>query len=108
MSDAIVVFMTASSVDEARRIADHVIEMSLAACVQILPEIQSVYKWNGTVQREKEVLMLAKTLATQFEAFEKAVREIHSYEVPEIVAVPMAGVSEPYLGWLLANVNAGS
>jgi len=106
MSDAILVFMTAASADEARRIADHVIELSLAACVQILPEIESIYRWKGKVQHEKEVLMLAKTTATQFDALEEAVRAIHSYEIPEIIGVPMASVSEPYLGWLLSNVSA--
>jgi periplasmic divalent cation tolerance protein len=104
MSDALVVFMTAANADEARRIANHLVEARLAACVQILPEIESVYQWKGAVQREKEVLILAKTTATQFDALEKAVRAIHSYETPEIVAVPMASVSEPYRKWLIESV----
>src|SRR5215813_6774949 len=105
MSDAIVVFMTASSVGEARRIADHLVEARLAACVQILPEIESIYRWDGEVQREKEVLILAKTSAEKFAELEKSVRAIHSYETPEIVAVRASDVSEPYWAWLTANVD---
>ena len=105
MSDAIVVFMTAPAADEARRIANELVERQLAACVQILPEIESVYRWNGEVQRDKEILILAKTTAAQFAALERAVREIHSYDTPEIVAVSMAQVSEPYRAWLADNVG---
>ena len=105
MSDAIVVFMTAATADEARRIANELVERQLAACVQILPEIESVYRWKDEVQREKEILILAKTTAAQFDGLEKAVRAIHSYETPEIVAVPMSQVSEPYRAWLSDNVR---
>ena len=106
MSDAIVVFMTSGNADEARRIANELVERQLAACVQILPEIESVYRWNGEVQRETEILVLAKTTAAQFDDLERAVREIHSYDTPEIVAVPMARVSEPYRAWLVENVGS--
>jgi periplasmic divalent cation tolerance protein len=105
MSDAIVVFMTAPKADEARRIAKELVERQLAACVQILPEIESVYRWNGEVQRDTEILILAKTTAAQFDDLERAVREMHSYDTPEIVAVPMAHVSEPYRAWLADNVG---
>lgn len=105
MSDAIVVFMTSANADEARRLANELVERQLAACVQILPEIESVYRWNGKVQRDTEILILAKTTAAQFEHLERAVREIHSYDTPEIVAVPMAHVSEPYRAWLVDNVG---
>ena len=106
MSDAIVVFLTAGSAAEAQRIANELVERQLAACVQVLPEIESVYRWKNEVQREKEVLMLAKTTAARFEELEKTVRELHSYETPEIVAVPIAAISEPYRAWLDANVKA--
>lgn len=105
MSDAIVVFMTSGNADEARRIANELVERQLAACVQILPEIESVYRWNGEVQRETELLLLAKTTAAQFDDLERLVREIHSYDTPEIVAVPMVHVSEPYRAWLADNVR---
>jgi len=105
MSEAIVVFMTAGSAEEARRIAQQLVETRLAACVQVLPEIESIYRWQGEVQREKEVLMLAKTSREQFDELEKSVRAIHSYDTPEIVAVPVSAVSEPYRTWLIENVG---
>jgi periplasmic divalent cation tolerance protein len=105
MTDAIVVFMTASNADEARRIAQHLVAARLAACVQILPEIESVYRWKGETQREKEVLLLAKTTQDKFDELERQVRALHSYETPEIVAVPISGMSEPYRAWLLENVS---
>ena|SRR5713226_7287270 len=99
-SEPIVVLMTAASRDEANRIAETLINARLAACVQILPEIQSVYVWNGEVQREKEVLLLAKTTSARFDDLEREVRAMHSYETPEIVALTIAAGSEPYLKWL--------
>lgn len=106
MSDAIVVFMTASGADEARRIAQQLVESQLAACVQLLPEIESIYRWNGEVQREKEVLILVKTTVDNFAELEQSVRARHSYETPEIVAVRISDVSEPYRTWLNENVRA--
>jgi periplasmic divalent cation tolerance protein len=105
MSDPIVVFMTAASIGEARRIADQLVETRLAACVQLISEMESVYRWQGEIQREKEVLMLAKTTADRFSQLEEAVREMHRYETPEIVAVPMSEVSEPYRAWLIESVG---
>ena len=106
MSEAIVVFMTAANAEEARRIAERLIETHLAACVQILPEIESVYRWRNEVQREKEVLLLAKTTDDRFDDLEKEVRGMHSYETPEIVAVPVNRISEPYRAWMLDAVDA--
>ena len=105
MTDAIIVFMTAANAAEARRIADHLVGQQLAACVQILPEMESVYRWQEKIEHEKELLLLAKTTAAQFDELEKAVRAIHSYETPEIVAVEMTAVSEPYRAWLANNVR---
>jgi len=68
--------------------------------VQILPEIESVYRWEGKVDRQSEVLLLAKSTRDKFEELDRQVRAIHSYDTPEIVAVPAAEVSEPYLKWL--------
>lgn len=104
----IVVFMTAANIDEARRIADHLVNEQLAACVQILTEIESVYRWTGEVQHDKEILILAKTTAGKFEKLESEVRALHSYETPEIVAVPVSGISTPYRDWLIANVSNAS
>jgi periplasmic divalent cation tolerance protein len=107
-AEAIVVMMTAASQDEASRIAEMLVDTRLAACVQILPEIESVYRWQGEVKREKEILLLAKTLRSRFAEIESKVRAMHSYETPEIVAVPVTSVSVPYLKWLLSEVRENS
>ena len=104
MSEAIVVFMTAANADEARRIADRLVETKLAACVQILPEIESIYRWKNEVQHDKEVLLLAKTTDGRFDGLEKEVRAMHSYETPEIVAVPASNISESYRAWLFDSL----
>jgi len=92
--------MTAASSDEASRIARMLVEKHLAACVQILPQMESVYRWRGEVQSEKEVLLLVKTTKTRFDELEAEVRAIHSYETPEIVALSVVAISNPYLTWL--------
>ena len=104
-SDAIVVFMTAPNGEEATRLADLLIGAHLAACVQILPEIESVYRWQGQIERQSEVLLIAKTTTAKFAELEREVRALHSYETPEIVAVPIVAGSSPYLDWLNASVE---
>ena len=99
--------MTAANREEAVRIAEMLVAACLAACVQVLPEIQSIYHWQGAVARESEVLLLAKTTSDRFNELDRAVREIHSYQTPEIVALAVTAVSEPYLKWLLASVASG-
>ena len=103
--DAIVVFMTAANGEEATRLADLLIGAHLAACVQILPEMESVYRWEGKIERQSEILLLAKTTRAKFADLEREVRALHSYETPEIVAVPIVAGSNPYLEWLFASVN---
>ena len=107
-SEPIVVLMTAASREEANQIAELLVSAQLAACVQILPEIESVYRWQGEVKREKEILLLAKTVASRFDELESRVRAMHSYETPEIIAVPVTDSSAPYLGWLLAELRENS
>ncbi len=102
-SAAIVVMITAGSREEAARLAEMLVGAHLAACVQILPEIESVYRWKGKVHRGPEVLLLAKTTAACFEVLEHEVRALHTYDTPEIVAVPVTSVSAPYLEWLTTN-----
>ena len=104
-SDAIVVFITAASDEEATRLAEILVKTDLAACVQILPSIQSVYRWKGKLERQSEVLLVAKTLRSRFEALDCELRAIHSYEVPEIVAVPLTAISQPYLDWLVDAIG---
>jgi periplasmic divalent cation tolerance protein len=103
--DAIVVLMTAGNNEEAARLADMLIGAHLAACVQILPEMESVYRWQGKIERQPEVLLLAKTSRSKFDELEREVRALHSYETPEIVALPIIAGSTPYLEWLNASLK---
>ena len=104
-ADPIVVFLTASSGEEATRLADLLVGAHLAACVQILPEMESVYRWQGKIERQSEILLIAKTSAAKFADLEREVRALHSYETPEIVAVPIIAGSTPYLEWLANSLN---
>jgi periplasmic divalent cation tolerance protein len=101
--EAIVVFISAADADEASRLAEMLVAQHLAACVQMLPEMESVYRWQGKTERQREVLLIAKTLRSRFAVLEKAVRASHSYATPEIVALPVIAGSLPYLEWLRAN-----
>ena len=100
--DAIVVFLTAANGEEATRLADMLVGAHLAACVQILPEMESVYRWQGKIERSSEVLLLVKTTRGKFDELEREVRALHSYETPEIIAVPVVVGSGPYLEWLIS------
>src|SRR6476660_1644029 len=102
----IAVFITAPDKDEASRLANMLVERNLAACVQILPAMQSVYRWQGKVERQDEVLLIAKTFTAKFAELEREVRAVHSYETPEILAVQLTALSEPYRQWLRASVDA--
>jgi periplasmic divalent cation tolerance protein len=99
-TDAIVVFMTAANGEEATRLAEMLVGAHLAACVQILPEMESVYRWQGKIERQSEILLLAKTTRAKFAELEREVRALHSYDTPEIIAVPVVDGSAPYLDWL--------
>ena len=101
----IAVFITASNKAEASRLAELLVERKLAACVQILPPMESVYRWQGKVESQAEVLLIAKTINSKFAELEREVRAVHSYETPEIVAVPLTALSEPYRQWLNASLT---
>src|SRR5262245_46191412 len=105
-SEPIVVIMTAADESEATRIAEMLVDRKLAACVQILPGMQSIYLWKGEVQRERELLLLAKTTRENFDELERQVRSVHSYETPEIIALPVSAASQPYLEWLMRSCEA--
>ena len=106
--DAIIVFMTASNGEEAARLADMLVGAHLAACVQILPEMESVYRWQGKIERQSEILLLAKTTRAKFAELEREVRALHSYDTPEIIAVSIEMGSAPYLDWLNKAIDARS
>jgi len=96
----IVVFITAPEEDEAERIAHALVEERLAGCVNIVKNIRSIYSWEGKIEDEGEVLMVVKTQEGLFDRLSKKVKELHSYTVPEIIALPIAHGSEEYLKWL--------
>lgn len=98
--EEITVFMTAPNEDEAAGIARALVEARLAACVNIVKNIRSVYSWQGKIEDDSEVLMIAKTRKGLFEALSEKVRELHSYEVPEVIALPVVAGSAEYLKWI--------
>ena len=100
MTDKIVVFSTCGDAAEADRLARHLVEERLAACVSILPALHSVYRWKEAIEEATEVLLLIKTSRERFEAVRQEIEKLHSYEVPEIVAVPIVAGSPNYLNWL--------
>ena len=100
MSAHLFVFITAGSVEEGRNIARTLVEERVAACVNIVSPIESVYRWQGKVQDDREVLLIAKTEAEMLEKLARRVKQLHSYQVPEIVALPIVAGSEDYLRWI--------
>jgi periplasmic divalent cation tolerance protein len=105
MTDKILVLSTAGSEEEARKIAHGLVERRLAACVNIVPRITSVYRWQGKVEEAEEYLLLVKTAAEKFGAVREAIAELHSFEVPECVAISIAEGSQAYLDWITESVK---
>ena len=101
----IVIFVTASNKEEAQKIADSLIKKKLAACVNIIDKIESVFWWEGKVSRGREVLLVIKSRKTNLNKIIKQVKAIHSYSVPEIIALPIAGGYKPYLEWINDSVR---
>ncbi len=101
----IAVYITASNEDEAAKIAKALVEAKLAACVNIIRNIRSIYSWQGKIEDDAEVLMIAKTQRRLFVALSAKVRELHSYTVPEIIALPIIEGTEDYLKWLRETVS---
>jgi periplasmic divalent cation tolerance protein len=104
-TEEIVIFITAPNEDEAVRIARSLVGARLAACVNIIKDIRSIYTWQGKVEDDSEVLMIAKTVKRLFAPLSAKVKEIHSYDVPEIIALPIMDGSEDYLKWIKASTG---
>lgn len=105
MTDKRIVLCTAGSEDEARKIAHHLVEQRLAACVNIVPRVESIYRWQGKVESSSEWLLLIKTTAERFPSVRDAIRELHSYELPECIAISIEDGSPGYLGWIDQSVK---
>lgn len=96
----IIIFVTASSVNEAREIGKTLVEERLVACCNIINPIESIFQWQGKINVENEALMICKTKEDLFKKVEDRVHKLHSYDVPEIIAVPIAHGSKNYLDWI--------
>jgi periplasmic divalent cation tolerance protein len=103
-----IVYMTAGNMDEASRIAKALVQRRLAACVNIIDGMRSVYEWEGTIQEEGEVVMIAKTHADCLPELEEAVKSIHSYDCPCIVGVAVCGGNNAFLDWVREQVGPAS
>jgi periplasmic divalent cation tolerance protein len=107
MTDKIAVLVTCGSMKEGRRIARALVERRLAACVNVLQApVESVYRWKGKVESAREVLLVIKTSRRRFGALQAEVRRLHSYDVPEIIALPVTNGSRDYLEWISESVRA--
>ena len=105
MNEMLMVFMTCDGRQQAEEIAQKLVEERLAACVNVVPGIRSCYVWEGKLSWSEELLLIAKTTSGAFDGLKKRVGELHSYEVPEIVAVPVEAVAEKYGEWVRGSVQ---
>lgn len=103
--EPMIVFVTCGSEEEAYRISKTLVEEHLAACVNLLSPVRSIYRWEGKIWDEKEWFLLIKTQKKHFEVIEKKIKSLHSYSVPEIIGLTIEKGYEPYLSWLLENTS---
>lgn len=104
-SALMMVMVTAPSLDVAEKVITTLVEERLAACGNIVPGVTSIYRWEGAVQRETEVLIILKTTRAAVEAMTGRVAELHPYDVPEVLALPIAAGLDAYASWVAANVH---
>jgi len=105
VTDKIVILVTAANRDEGREIARHLVESRLAACVNILPPVESVYRWQGEVAEEGEFLLIVKSTKALFAEIETEILKLHSYRIPEIICLPIDEGSRNYLQWIADSVK---
>ncbi|HXP08154.1 MAG TPA: divalent-cation tolerance protein CutA [Acidobacteriaceae bacterium] len=105
MADFQIVLSTCGDRETAERIAHRLVEQRLAACVNILPGVQSVYRWQGRVESASELLMLIKTKASLIQEVQWTIASLHSYDVPEFLVLPIFGGSEAYMAWLETSLD---
>jgi periplasmic divalent cation tolerance protein len=105
MTDKVIVLVTCGSAGEAKKVARAVVEQRLAACGNIVPRMHSIYRWKGKVESAGETLIIFKTSRRRFPALRRAVQRLHSYDTPEIVALPVAAGAQKYLAWLADSLR---
>ena len=103
--DYIVVFITTSSLEEAKKIANFIVESKIAACVNIIEKVDSIFSWKGNIENYRESLLIIKTKRNLFNKLKEEVKKLHSYTVPEIIAIPIVDGSEDYLTWIDETVK---
>lgn len=108
MTDKIVVLVTCGSPEEASRIAQALVEEKLAACVNVTSPVRSIYRWEGRVADEQEVLLVIKTARRLFDEVRRAVEKLHSYQVPEVICLPVIDGAPNYLNWLGTSLEKES
>ncbi len=106
MVEHLLVLTTLGNEQDATRVAKALVERRLAACVNIVGPVRSIYRWQGKIEDDSELLLLIKTRADRFADLERAIGEVHPYDVPELVAVPIERGAAAYLGWVDENVGA--
>ncbi len=107
MSDVLVILCTFPELSQARQVGTVLVEKQLAACVNIIPGLESLFRWEGKVCRETEVMAVIKTGRDCFSALKEALVELHPYDVPEVLALPVAGGAEAYMDWVREETRAG-
>ena len=105
MSEYVIVFVTTGSVEEAKQIAEVLVDQQLVACVNIMPEILSIYHWQGKVEKDIEAKMIIKTKSSLINQLIQTVKNMHSYDVCEVIAVPIISGNSDYLKWIDESVN---
>ena len=105
MTDIILVYITTPNAEEAKKIASSLVQEKLAACANILPQISSVFYWDGALEQSNEALLLLKTSQEKFAALQQRVKELHSYELPCIVALPLSAGLPEYLNWIKQEID---
>jgi periplasmic divalent cation tolerance protein len=104
----LVVLVTTENQREAAKIGEGMVNARLAACANIVPEIQSIYRWKGKVVKAQEVLLILKTTKSRYRALEKAIKAMHTYEIPEIIALSVKHGLDRYIGWVYDETTANS
>jgi|SRR6185369_17436262 len=108
MAEKIVIISTCASEIEAEKLARMLVDERLAACVSVIPQVRSYYRWEGTIESANECLLLIKSSRELFDALKARVEAAHSYEIPELLALPVIEGSEKYMSWLEMNLRPGT
>ena len=107
MEQILMVFVTVSTEEEGKKIGNILVENRLAACVNLVPQIHSIFRWKGNIENENEVLLLIKSTRERIDELVAKIKEIHSYDVPEILAIPVFAGNRDYIDWVLEETTNG-